>query len=109
MKSAAKNTIYTIGHSTHSNGVFIEMLQSFKIELVADIRHYPGSRKFPQFNIENLQASLANVHIGNLHFPGLGGRRKVDKIQRTSSGITHLLEHMQIIWKRPLLKLLLKN
>ena len=38
MKSAAKNTIYTIGHSTHSNGVFIEMLQSFKIELVADIR-----------------------------------------------------------------------
>lgn len=79
MKIAANNTIYTIGHSTHSIRVFIEMLQSFNIELLADIRHFPGSGKFPHFNKENLQVSLANEHIGYLHFPGLGGRRKVDK------------------------------
>ncbi|HZW64956.1 MAG TPA: DUF488 domain-containing protein, partial [Hanamia sp.] len=49
--------IYTIGHSTHSLEEFIAMLKSFNIELLADIRSFPGSRKFPHFNKENLPAS----------------------------------------------------
>lgn len=53
------------------------MLQAFKIEVLADIRHFPGSRKFPQFNKENLQLSLAKANIQYRHFPGLGGRRKI--------------------------------
>ncbi len=41
------NTIWTIGHSTRSLAEFIALLNSFHIELVADIRSFPGSRKFP--------------------------------------------------------------
>ncbi len=41
-------TIYTIGHSTHPIGEFLEMLDSFGIRRVADIRTVPGSRHNPQ-------------------------------------------------------------
>ena len=56
---------------------FIALLRSFDIGLVADIRSFPGSRKFPHFNSENLQEVLPGVGIGYLRIPELGGRRKV--------------------------------
>jgi uncharacterized protein (DUF488 family) len=70
-------TIWTIGHSTHPFEQFIAMLHSFQIELVADIRSYPGSRKFPQYNKEALEVSLPENNIQYLHLKNLGGRRKV--------------------------------
>ena len=70
--------IYTIGHSTHTLEEFMAMLKSFKIELLADIRSFPGSRKFPHFNRENLPASLAENNIEYIHLKNLGGRRKVN-------------------------------
>ncbi|MGZ3863380.1 MAG: DUF488 domain-containing protein [Bacteroidia bacterium] len=69
-------TIWTIGHSTHPIEEFIEMLQSFKIEMLADIRSYPSSRFCPQFNEDALQRSLAEAAIDYQHMPQLGGRRK---------------------------------
>lgn len=71
-----KKIIWTIGHSTHPIAEFIEMLQSFKIELLADIRSYPSSRYCPQFNEDALQRSLAEAAIDYIHMPALGGRRK---------------------------------
>lgn len=68
--------IYTIGHSTRSIEEFIAMLQSFEIELLADIRRFPGSRKYPQFNKPALEAFLREANINYLHDPNLGGRRK---------------------------------
>lgn len=76
------NIIYTIGHSTHSLPEFIDMLQSFNIKTLVDIRSMPGSRKFPQFNMENLDTSMKENGIKYLHFPDLGGRRKVKKDSR---------------------------
>jgi len=73
------DTIYTIGHSTHSLAEFLDMLQSFDIKTLADIRSLPGSRKFPQFNKENLEISLVEAGIKYLHLADLGGRRKVKK------------------------------
>jgi uncharacterized protein (DUF488 family) len=70
--------IYTIGHSTHTVEEFMAMLKSFNIELLADIRSFPGSRKFPHFNRENLPASLAENNIEYIHLKNLGGRRKVN-------------------------------
>ncbi|HLO60153.1 MAG TPA: DUF488 domain-containing protein [Bacteroidales bacterium] len=70
-------TIYTIGHSTRSIEDFIECLKSFQIGYLVDIRSLPGSRKHPHFNRENLQVSLQQAGIRYLHFPALGGRRKV--------------------------------
>ena len=72
------NNIWTIGHSTHSLDEFIAMLKSFNIECVADIRSYPGSRKFPQFNREALEISLPLNEIRYVHIKNLGGRRKVN-------------------------------
>jgi uncharacterized protein (DUF488 family) len=68
--------ICTIGHSTHSIEKFVAMLQSFQIEMLVDIRSYPGSRRFPQFNQEALQASLPENGIQYIHLSKLGGRRK---------------------------------
>jgi len=69
-------TIYTIGHSTHPLDEFIAMLKSFEIEILADIRSFPGSRRYPHFNKENLERSLTLAGIKYIHLPELGGRRK---------------------------------
>lgn len=71
-------TIWTIGHSTLSLEGLLAMLQSFNIKLIADIRSYPGSRKFPQFNKEALEISLPESNIQYVHIKELGGRRKPD-------------------------------
>ena len=66
----------TIGHSTRSIEEFIEALKSFGVEVLADVRTFPGSRRYPQFNQENLKASLTEAGIGYQHFSELGGRRR---------------------------------
>lgn len=73
------HTIYTIGHSTHSLEEFIAMLHSFDIQVLADIRSLPGSRKFPQFDKEQLEISIPESKIEYIHLSDLGGRRKVKK------------------------------
>jgi len=58
MSVKEEHTIYTIGHSTHTGDEFLEMLNSFQIKYLVDIRRFPGSRKFPQFNTDQLQPQL---------------------------------------------------
>ena len=70
-------TIFTIGHSNHPFETFLEMLKSFEIEVLADIRRYPGSRKYPYFNKDVLEKNLPENGIAYLHLEDLGGRRKV--------------------------------
>lgn len=71
--------VFTVGHSNRELGKFLDILRGFRIELLVDIRHYPGSRKYPHFNREFLAAELPLVGIRYLHCLALGGRRKVDK------------------------------
>ena len=78
-KLSESHTICTIGHSTRDLDEFIAMLQSFDIETLVDVRSFPGSRKYPQFNKENLEESIPQSGINYLHLLGLGGRRKVNK------------------------------
>jgi uncharacterized protein (DUF488 family) len=68
--------LWTIGHSNRSLEQFIELLTGQQIQLLADVRRFPGSRRQPHFNSENLPPSLAQAGIGYVHFPELGGRRK---------------------------------
>ena len=82
MKQQETHTIYTIGHSTHSIEEFINMLRSFHIQTLADIRRFPGSLKYPQFNKESLRESLERENIPYIHLEGLGGRRKAQKDSR---------------------------
>jgi uncharacterized protein (DUF488 family) len=68
--------IWTIGHSTRKIDVFISLLKENGIKLVADVRMYPGSKRYPQFGREALAKSLREAGIRYEHFPKLGGRRK---------------------------------
>lgn len=70
--------IWTIGHSTHTFEEVIAMLKSFQIELIADIRSFPGSKRYPHFNKEVLEVSLPINEIGYIHLRELGGRRKTN-------------------------------
>jgi uncharacterized protein (DUF488 family) len=73
---ADKIELWTFGHSTRSIEDFIEALASFEVRVLADVRSYPGSKRYPQFNKENLKASLTEAAIDYQHFPELGGRRR---------------------------------
>ncbi len=68
--------LWTIGHSTRSIDEFTDALKSFEIQILGDVRSFPGSRRCPQFNKENLKASLAEAGIEYIHLPDLGGRRR---------------------------------
>lgn len=68
-------TIWTIGHSTHTIEDFLDLLAGSSIELVADVRRFPGSKRFPQFNREGFESSLSRAGMGYRHYPELGGRR----------------------------------
>lgn len=76
--SPPSKIIWTIGHSTRSIQEFLDLLKAHQIEVLADVRRYPGSRKFPHFSKENLEQSLPKDGIEYLHFEKLGGRRKGD-------------------------------
>ena len=84
MEKPDHRTIWTIGHSTRSIEDFIEMLQAFKIEALADVRSFPGSRRFPQFNKENLTESLLANKIEYVHILRLGGKRTPKKDSRNT-------------------------
>src|SRR5450631_708816 len=68
--------IFTIGHSTRNIGDFVSMLEENGIRLLVDVRKWPGSKRYPQFNKEALADSLGRAGIHYEHFPELGGRRK---------------------------------
>jgi uncharacterized protein (DUF488 family) len=69
-------TIWTIGHSNRSADDFLSVLGAHGIEVVADVRRFPGSRRHPQFGSDALAATLAESGIGYTWLPRLGGRRK---------------------------------
>jgi uncharacterized protein (DUF488 family) len=68
--------IWTIGHSTRNIDIFLSLLEENEIKLLADVRMYPGSKRYPQFGREALANSLNEAGIRYEHFPELGGRRK---------------------------------
>lgn len=65
----------TIGHSTLPLESFLRALRENGVELLVDVRRYPGSRRNPQFMQEELFAWLRAAEIGAVWREGLGGRR----------------------------------
>jgi uncharacterized protein (DUF488 family) len=68
--------IWTIGHSTRAIDDFISLLKENEINLLADVRAWPGSKRYPHFNKDTLAESLTAHGIRYEHFPELGGKRK---------------------------------
>ncbi len=68
-------TIWTVGHSTRPLPVFLDLLNSRRIDAIADVRRFPGSRRHPHFAREALEQSLPADGIDYQWLPQLGGRR----------------------------------
>lgn len=78
-------SIWTIGHSTRPFEEFLALLQAFEIEVIADVRNYPGSRKYPQYNKDALEVSLPQHGIQYAHLKNLGGRRKASRDSKNTA------------------------
>lgn len=70
-------TLWTIGHSTRTLEEFVALLGDYRIQAIADVRRFPGSRRYPHFAIEAMAESLPAHGIVYQWIPKLGGRRKV--------------------------------
>jgi uncharacterized protein (DUF488 family) len=70
--------IYTLGTSNREISEFIELLDKYKIKIIADVRRFPTS-KFEWFRRETLARILAGHMIGYIFLGNeLGGYRKED-------------------------------
>jgi uncharacterized protein (DUF488 family) len=50
--------IHTVGHSTHTSELFIQLLETHSVTAIADVRSTPYSRRNPQFDRNNIRAAL---------------------------------------------------
>lgn len=69
-------TLWTIGHGARSFTAFLEALQAHGIAILADVRHFPGSRKHPHFGQGPMKAALEAAGLRYEHLVDLGGFRK---------------------------------
>ena len=69
-------TLWTVGHSTRPIVDFLAVLAAYRIEVVADVRRFPGSRSQPQFQRQALESALQGAGIAYHWIPDLGGRRR---------------------------------
>lgn len=92
--------VFTIGHSTRSSEAFLALLKENGVGVVADVRRYPSSRKFPHFNQGALRDFLEAQGISYVWFEALGGRRHGGKSENSpnsglkSPGFRHYADYM---------------
>lgn len=67
--------VWTIGHWTCPESEFLRPLDEQRIDLLADVRALPGSRRSPHFDRDEMQRWLRDAGIDYVHLPELGGRR----------------------------------
>jgi uncharacterized protein (DUF488 family) len=76
IRQIAAMQMFTIGHSTRSQDEFLALLREREIGLLADIRRYPGSKRYPHFGSDAMATWLPENDVRYVHLPELGGRRK---------------------------------
>ncbi|MDQ4091008.1 MAG: DUF488 domain-containing protein [Actinomycetota bacterium] len=69
-------TVHTVGHGTLAADALASLVEEAGVELVVDIRAYPGSRRHPHFGREAMQAWLPAAGVEYVWLPALGGRRR---------------------------------
>jgi uncharacterized protein (DUF488 family) len=72
----SRGTLWTIGHSTRSFEEFLALLGEHRIEFLADVRHFPTSRRVPWTAKSSLAKALSEAGIAYEHLEDLGGFRK---------------------------------
>jgi Protein of unknown function, DUF488 len=98
LSNLTRNALYIIGHSNHDLGDFLAILVHHGVETLCDVRSWPGSCRFPQFNREPLEAAAALAKI-EYQFLGesLGGRPDDPRVYRPMVwSITSRVESLRI-------------
>lgn len=72
----AERRVLTVGHSNLEATRFIELLKGEAVELLIDVRRFPGSRHVPWTKSEIVEKLLGKAGIAYLHLESLGGRRR---------------------------------
>jgi uncharacterized protein (DUF488 family) len=75
-RAPARLPILTIGHSTHSPEEFLDLLGEHGVELLIDVRRFPGSRHVPWTRADDLEKLLKAADVDYCHLESLGGRRR---------------------------------
>ena len=73
---SVNHEIWTIGHWTCPEEVFLDTLSTVGIETVVDVRAQPGSRRSPQFSRDVMPTWLGEAGVAYVHLPELTGRRR---------------------------------
>jgi uncharacterized protein (DUF488 family) len=85
---AAGEELFTIGHSTHAIDRFVALLGRHRVEVLCDVRRFPGSRRHPQFNAGAFRESLAAAGVEYEPFgEELGGRRRASRTLRGPAAV----------------------
>ena len=79
-------TIFTIGHSKHEIGYFLELLETQRISCVVDVRSIPASGRNPQYNQGALRNSLQEQDIIYLHLGKEFGARQQNSAVQNDEG-----------------------
>ena len=66
--------IYSIGYSTMKEKEFVNLLKTYEIEVIIDVRRFPTS-KIEVYKKENLAKLLQKNGIEYIHLENLGGYR----------------------------------
>ncbi len=75
--------LFSIGHSNVPADRFVALLRAAGVELIADVRSTPFSRRFPWFSAKRLAPRLAQDGIGYAAFgDSLGGRPRDPALYR---------------------------
>lgn len=80
-------SIFTIGHSNHPLDRFLSLLARHEVGALVDIRRFPGSRKHPHFNRDNLAAALPKSGVEYRWLEALGGRRHKQRDESPNLGM----------------------
>jgi uncharacterized protein (DUF488 family) len=92
-------TAWTIGHGTLAADAFASLVTGAGIEVIVDIRSYPGSRRHPQFGREAMAQWLPEAGVTYEWEVRLGGRRRpVDgspHVALRNDGFRGYADHME--------------
>jgi uncharacterized protein (DUF488 family) len=83
----SKTTLFTVGHSNHPLDRFLALLARHGVGALVDIRRFPGSRKHPHFNRDDLAASLQKAGIEYHWLGALGGLRPKGRGESPNGGL----------------------
>ena len=80
--------LWSIGHSTHSYEVFMDLLRRHDIEAVVDVRSRPYSGYNPHFNMERVREELRSNGIRYVHLGRELGAFREEEELATEDGST---------------------